>query len=234
MKKILLVGAPKSAIEEKKHILSNRGLMVFTTSSAKDALALHEKEKMDIIVADLDMPEMGGDKLCSLLRNDESLKQVSFIIVCRERKSDLEKCANCGANAYITEPVDPVLFLEKLSELMHVPKRSAMRVLLKVSVKGNFKDQGFFCTSVNISTSGILLQTDKVISKGAIINCSFFAPRSQMISADCEVTRVVEIAPKLYQYGAKFLRLPTHYRASIDDFVRRTAESGPPAAKKDA
>ncbi|HWR58848.1 MAG TPA: response regulator [Thermodesulfovibrionales bacterium] len=224
MKKVLIVGAIKSAIEEKRRILSNRGLMVFTAVSGEDARAVHEREKVDLIVADLDMSGMSGDKLCSLVRNDASLKSVSFIIICRDTRSALDRCASCGANAYITEPLDPVLFLEKLSSLIHVSKRSAMRVLLKVSVKGNLKSQGFFCTSVNVSTSGILLQSDKIISKGAVINCSFFLPRAQIISADCEVTRVAEVSPGLYQYGAKFLRLPTHYKASIDDFVKRKTD----------
>ncbi len=233
VKKILLVDGKKSALEEEKRFLDGRGLMVLTAPSAEEALSVHEREKVDLIVADLDLPGMSGDKLCSMIRNNASLKNVSFIIICGGSKSEMERCTGCGANAYIAKPVDPALFVEKLSALADVPKRSAIRVLLKVSVKGKHKDHGFFCTSINVSTSGILLETDKVISKGDIINCSFFVPGSQIISADCEVKRLTQTAPEVYQYGARFLNLGADSEKAIDELVRRTtnqAGKGPVTA----
>ncbi len=222
MKKVLLVDGLESAVEEMTRILAGRDLMIFTAASAEEALTVHERERVDLIVAELDSPVMGGDKLCSLIRNDRSLNKVSFVIVCDGGKSDLERCAGCGANAYIARPIDPALFVEKLGGLINVPRRSAIRVLLKVSVKGVHKDQGFFlCTSINISTSGILLETDKAISRGDMITCSFFVPGSQMINADCEVTRVAQPAPGVYQYGARFIELPADSRKSIEAFVKR-------------
>ena len=223
MKKVLIADGLKSSIEETKRVLDGRGLSLFTVSSAEEALSLHKREKVDLIVADLDIRGT-GDKLCSLIRNDASLKSVSFIMVCRNTTPDLERCANCGANAYIAKPSDPVLLLEKVSALIDIPKRASMRVLLKVSVKGSFKDQGFFSTSVNISSSGILLQTDKVISKGDKITCSFFIPRSQIITADCEVTRAVQVDHDLHRYGAKFLNLAPDQSAAINEFVRRKTD----------
>ncbi len=193
---------------------------MLTAASTEEALSLHKKEGADLIVADLDIRGT-GDKLCSLIRNDDSLKKVSFIMVCRNTASDLKRCSACGANAYVARPFDPVLLLEKVSALIDISKRASMRVLLKVSVKGNFKDQGFFSNSVNISSSGILLQTNKVISKGDTITCSFFIPSSQIITADCEVTRVVQVGGDLYRYGAKFLDLDPEQSAAISEFVRR-------------
>ncbi len=193
---------------------------MLTAASTEEALSVHKKERVDLIVADLDIRGT-GDKLCSFIRNDDSLKNVSFIMACRNTAPDLERCAVCGANAYMAKPFDPVQLLEKVSSLIDIPKRASMRVLLKVSVKGNLKNQGFFSTSVNISSSGMLLQTDKVISKGDIITCSFFIPRSQIITADCEVTRMAPVGRDLYRYGAKFLNLDPEQSAAISEFVRR-------------
>lgn len=223
MKKVLLVDRAEAAMDEKKRLLNGRGLKVFTARTAEEARTAHDKEKFDLIVADLDLPGMAADRLCALFRNDESLKNVSFIIVCRDSRVEIERCAGCGANAYITKPVDPAKFVEKLNGLLNIPRRSAMRVLLKVSVKGNHKDQAFFCTSVNISSSGVLLEADRVIFKGDMITCSFFVPRSQIVSADCEVMRVIKIAPDVYQYGARFVELPADAKTAIEDFVRRRA-----------
>lgn len=221
MKRLLIVDGSESTVEEEKRILAGRGLEIFTAKSAEEALTVHQKEKVDLIIAGLDLRGMGGDELCSFIRNDDSIRKVSFIIVCKGRKAELERCTQCGANAYITKPFDPVIFLEKVSTLVDIPKRSAVRVLMKVTVKGNHGNIEFFCNSINISTSGILIETDKALSRGDIIACSFFVPGSQNITVDCEVVRIINMSPDARRYGVKFLNLSESHRLSIDEFVRR-------------
>ena len=46
---------------------------------------------------------MGGAKLCSLIRNDASLKNVSIIVVCNATDASLAQCRETGANARHTE-----------------------------------------------------------------------------------------------------------------------------------
>ncbi len=220
MKKILVVDDLEATVEEEKRILSNRDLTIFTATSGEEALAIHKREKVDLIITDLDMPGMNGDKLCSLIRKDASLKAAPVIIVGYNRKSDLDRSTNCGASSYISKPVDPAQFIEKVSRLIDVPKRSGVRVLIKVSVQGSVARDAFFCTSVNISTSGILLEADRILSNGDVITCSFFIPGSDRIVVDCEVRRNVRIAPDAFHYGVKFLNLPPEQKAAIEAFVR--------------
>lgn len=221
MKKILIVDNHKSSLELQKNILNNRGLEIFTATGGGEALTLHKKEKFDLIVTGLEMPEMDGDELCSHIRHDTNLKKVSVIIVCNNSRPHLDRCAGCGANAYITKPIDPAGFIEKVGRLINIPKRSGMRVLIKVQVKGRFRYEAFFCTSVNISVSGVLIESDRVLSKGDAVTCSFFIPGSNSITVDCEVMRVAKAGPDTFQYGVKFLALhPVHKRA-IEEFVRK-------------
>ncbi len=208
-------------IEQEKGILSDRGLHIFTALSGEEALTIHRTEKVDLIVTRLDMTGMCGDTLCSLIRSDDSLKRVSLLLICENRQSDLERCMRCGANTYITRPVDPAAFIEKVGSLVEVPKRSGIRVLVKVSVKGNVKNQSFFCTSVNISTSGILLEMDRIISRGDVVTCSFFIPGSDSIAVDCGIVRAVTVAPGLFHYGARFLNLRPEHESAIKAFIRK-------------
>ncbi|HAM50861.1 MAG TPA: hypothetical protein DCP92_09300 [Nitrospiraceae bacterium] len=221
MRKILIVNDPKSAVEEES-ILGNKNLMIFIATSSEEALTIHKREKVDLVITDLDMPGMSGDTLCSLIRKDEVLGKVPVLIVCGNKKSDLERCTKCGTNSHITKPLDPVQFLEKVSQLIDVPKRSGVRVFTNISVKGTFENEKFFCTSVDISTSGILIESDRAISKGDTITCSFFIPgSSNRVVVDCVVMRVMNIASNVYHYGAKFLNLDPGNKSAINEFVRK-------------
>lgn len=223
-KKILIVDDLKPFIEQEKSILSRADFQVFTASSGKEAVEIHKSERMDLIVADLDMPEMPGDELSQAIRDDKSLKKVSIIIVCTKRASDIERCARCGANAYITRPIKADELLKKVHSFLDVPLRKDIRVLIKVSVRGKFESEPFFCTSQDISKSGILIETEKTLAKGDIVMCSFFLPDEERIVADCEVMRVQKAGgSSLYRYGAKFLNLEPEYELIIDRYVKKQA-----------
>ncbi len=223
MKKVLLVNGIRKVIEEEKRLLCDRELLVFTASSGEEALDVHRSEKVDLIITGLDLPGMSGETLCSVVRNDEDLRRVSILTVCNKRESDLERCASCGVNSYMTKPIDPGRFMEKVNWLLSIARRTGVRVLIKVSIKGALKYHAFFCTTLNISTTGMLIETDRIIAKGEMITCSFFIPGSDNIVVDCEVMRAVKTFSGMYQYGLKFLELSSAHQSAIRDFVRKKA-----------
>ncbi|MBI5102124.1 MAG: PilZ domain-containing protein [Nitrospirae bacterium] len=79
--------------------------------------------------------------------------------------------------------------------------------------------ESFFCYSRDISSSGILIETDKVLEKGTIISCSFFLPNSERIVTDAEIMRAVPLGNKTFQYGARFTKIDAPARSAIDTFV---------------
>lgn len=220
MKKILIVDDLTTFIDKEKSILNRSDLAIFTTTSSAEALKLHRTERMDLMIIDIDMPELNGDELCSLIRKDPTMQQVSVIIVGTDSKSDAARFKRCQANAYITKPIKPLQLLEKVSQLLDIPERKSYRVLLKVTVNGKSPDEAFFCSSQNISASGILIETDKTLRKGDSISCSFFLPGAERISANAEVVRIATNGTASFHYGARFVDLKPHHRASIDSFVK--------------
>src|SRR3990172_4411493 len=218
MKKILIVDDLRTYIERQKSILSRSDFRIFTAQSSEEALALHKIEKVDLLIVDMDMPVNSGDRLCSIIRNDENLKQVSVILVCNNSAADISRAGRCKANAYITKPIHPVEFLEKVGQLLDIPARKSYRVLLKVTVNGMAGSESFFCSSQNISFSGILIETEKAFEKGRRISCSFFLPNSERIITDGEIVRSVKKSETMYQYGVRYVDLAPKYRAAIDEF----------------
>jgi CheY-like chemotaxis protein len=221
MKKVLLVNELDTLIEKERTILNRSDIKIFTAASSEEALAVHKKEKVDLIIADLDLPGISGDRLCTAVRNDDELKDVSFVIACRGSESDLQRVARCKANGHVTKPIRPLQFLESVGRLLDVPERKSYRVLLKAEVNGKFDNKPFFCSSQDISATGLLIEADKALEKGDVMTCSFFLPGAERIETDAEVMRVVKIADDALRYGVRYIRLKPAHKAAIEAFIEK-------------
>jgi CheY-like chemotaxis protein len=222
MKKILIVDDLEPFITQEKTILSRVDFRIFTAKTGEEALNIHRGHGMDLILVDLNMPGMAGDEMTRAIRQDPALRTVSVIIICSQKKADVERCASCGANDYVTRPLNPKKLLDKTGRLLDVPQRRSLRVLIKVTVKGRLGADPFFGTTHDISTAGVLLETDRVLARGDVIACSFFIPDSERMNAEGEVMRVVK-DEKGYRYGIRFLDLGDKDRAAVEAYVKRQA-----------
>ncbi|HEY6838964.1 MAG TPA: PilZ domain-containing protein [Geobacteraceae bacterium] len=219
MKKILLVNSMQAALEKEKSLLNRADVHVLTAMTGREALRIHRTEKVSLIVADLDMADMGGDELCSLVRKEKVIRDVSFILACRDVQVEIERATRCGANAWVRKPVQPEQLLEKVEQLLAISTRRGYRVLLRVRVHGSTDNTTFFCTSQNISISGMLIETEKLLDVGNRITCMFFLPGTSQIAADAEVVRCVPVKGGSSQYGVRFVDLAPECREEIERFI---------------
>lgn len=221
MKKILIVDDLKPFVDEEKDILKGANVQIFTANSGHEALEIHRRERVDLIIMDLDMPDMSGDKVCSIIRNDPDLKFVSILMVITLRDEAIELCRQCGANDYITKPIDPIALLSKTVMLLDIPARKEYRVLMNLKISGE-KDNIFFSAiSLNISINGILLQTAAALNVGDKIKCSLFLPKGSLITFIGEIVRVRKsVHEGLNYYGVRFTSITEDAREAIDYFVK--------------
>lgn len=79
---------------------------VIEATDGVDALKKLSSEKVDLILADINMPVMDGLKLVSLVKNNQSYKDIPVIIITTEgAKEDKERALAIGANAYLPKPI---------------------------------------------------------------------------------------------------------------------------------
>lgn len=79
---------------------------VIEASDGVDALKKLSSEKVDLILADINMPVMDGLKLVSLVRGNPSFKHIPVIIVTTEgAEEDRKRALSIGANAYLPKPI---------------------------------------------------------------------------------------------------------------------------------
>ncbi|EFK12183.1 PAS domain S-box protein [delta proteobacterium NaphS2] len=103
LKKVLAVDNDPFILEFMKDILSSDRYELFTANDGLEALDVMDKTTPDIIFVDLVMPNIGGKKLCRIIRGMERLKDAFVVILSsaiEEQGIDAEKL---GVNACITK-----------------------------------------------------------------------------------------------------------------------------------
>lgn len=218
MKKVLLVNSTRHFFEAGKSLLDRRDFKVFQAPTADHALQLHRQEKVNLIVADLVMPEMGGDALCARVRESADSRNVSIILICHNTPEEQARAARCSANVCLFKPFPAKVLLDHVEKLLAVSVRKGYRVLLRAKVQGAQDDAVFFCTSMDISSTGILIESERPLKSGDQLNCSFFLPGSAHITTNGEVVRKVAANGKT-AYGVRFTDISTDQQRAIDSFI---------------
>jgi chemosensory pili system protein ChpA (sensor histidine kinase/response regulator) len=98
--------------------LEGAGFKILTASTGLEALDIIETENVDSIILDLEMPEMDGYELMSVLREEENLSRIpKMIITSRAGSRHRKKAFELGANAYLIKPYDKQIVLDTLSKM---------------------------------------------------------------------------------------------------------------------
>lgn len=116
---ILLVDDEKDILEIVSYNLKKEGYEVFTSDNGKEAIAIAKKEKPDLIILDVMMPEMDGMETCHQMRNLPGLKD-TLIAFLSARGEDYSQIAgfDAGADDYITKPVKPRVLVSKVKAIL--------------------------------------------------------------------------------------------------------------------
>ena len=103
IKKILVVDNDKFILEFMNDVLSERGHEVVTAEDGLSALDILETLVPDVIFVDLVMPNIGGEELCFLLRQNPALKNTFLIILSALSGDDTVNYRELGADHFIVK-----------------------------------------------------------------------------------------------------------------------------------
>jgi len=81
---------------------------ILEASTGFEAMRVLPREKVDIVLTDINMPDINGLELISYMRNSPSHSAIPIIIISTEGShKDIEKGTLLGANEYLVKPFDP-------------------------------------------------------------------------------------------------------------------------------
>jgi len=99
-------------------LLEKRGHRVVVANNGREALAALEKESYDLVLMDIQMPEMNGMEATARIREKEKLTgehQAVVALTAHAMKGDQEQCLAGGMDGYLTKPIRP----QELDQVLH-------------------------------------------------------------------------------------------------------------------
>jgi putative two-component system response regulator len=122
MMNILVVDDDFSSRTIIQKILKQEGHTAWTAEDSQEALDILQREQVNVVISDWNMPGMTGIDLCRYLREQVSLGYIYFIIVTsRATKQDMLEGLSAGADDFLSKPIEPVELILRV--------RNAERVL---------------------------------------------------------------------------------------------------------
>ncbi|HTB31865.1 MAG TPA: response regulator [Bacteroidia bacterium] len=107
MKKILLIEDNNEMRENTSEILSLANYAVLTAENGKVGVEMAKKDKPDLIICDIMMPDLDGYGVLHILTKDPETAGIPFIfLTAKAEKSDMRRGMNLGADDYLTKPFD--------------------------------------------------------------------------------------------------------------------------------
>jgi two-component system, cell cycle response regulator DivK len=94
-------------------LLDAHGYRTLQTRNGMEALALARSHRPDLILMDIQLPEVSGLEVTKWLKDDDSLRTIPVIAVTAfAMKGDEERIREGGCEAYISKPISVPSFLE--------------------------------------------------------------------------------------------------------------------------
>jgi len=219
MIKILISSVSKPFLTRNSDLLTRVDFQIITTHSGNDALRLHTERSFDIIISDMQLEDMGGDELCAAIRGNSMAPRAAFILICHDKPEEHARADTSGADAKIIRPIQPEQIIDTVSSLLGVQIGRTKRVIFKVLVLSKKGEVKFQCESLDISITGIMLETEYHLVLGDRIICQFTLPDAGQITTEGDVVRTVKTTEGCYRYGIQFVGLPLTSRREIERYV---------------
>lgn len=135
MKTILLIEDNNEVRENTAEILELANYKVLTAPHGKVGVELAKKEKPDLIICDIMMPELDGYGVLHMLSKNPDTASIPFIfLTAKSEKDDFRKGMNLGADDYLTKPFDDLTLLDAVE--MRLRKNEVVKAEFKKNNEG--------------------------------------------------------------------------------------------------
>ena len=113
--KILIVEDNELNMKLFNDLLEAHGYTTVTTRDGTKAVDMAIEEKPDLILMDIQLPEVSGLDITRQIKDNDELKHVPIIAVTAfAMKGDEDKIRECGCNGYVSKPISITTFIETI------------------------------------------------------------------------------------------------------------------------
>jgi len=235
----ILIADDAAMFRELGSLFLARSGRVITANNGYEGLMLARREHPNVVVADLDMPCMAGDELCSRIKADPDLAKTPVILVTPGGLAeDRSRAVRAGADDVIAKPINRIALIQAVNRMLRgQPLRGLARVALEAEVQIMHGQQALRATARNVSRGGIFVESDRAMPPTTEVALQFRLPEAKHPLAP--TAQVIWHRPPTNGFahgmGLQFLALDSTAAEEIDSFIYERAalplESAPAAAE---
>ncbi len=158
--KILIVDDVQKNVQVLGTLLKNEKYSLVIAQNGKEAIERAIKIKPDIILLDINMPEMDGIEVCTVLKKNDETKEVPVIFLTAQNTTISKvKGFSVGAADYIEKPYDPAELLARVSTHLEI-KFSREQIAKDSKLKATLKAHGILAHEVYNPLTSIMGNLD--------------------------------------------------------------------------
>lgn len=125
LKRVLVVDDEPTNIEYLNKVLTKAGYEPVQTQRAKDALLILAQEPIDLVLADIMMPEMDGIDMVRAIRKMPTLQELPIIMcTAANEREQVVAAAKHGIQGYLLKPINRQALLERMAEIFGAEVRA--------------------------------------------------------------------------------------------------------------
>ncbi|HAD06119.1 MAG TPA: response regulator [Anaerolineaceae bacterium] len=103
-----------------RRLLEHEGFLVLEAQNAHEALALLKTQQPDLILMDINMPEIDGYTLTRQIKATPQTSQIPIIaLTANVMRGDKERTLRAGCDGYIEKPIDIDTFIEQVNQFLN-------------------------------------------------------------------------------------------------------------------
>ena len=118
-KRVLVVDDNGKNLILEKDLLEVAGFEVFVAENAADGIAIVRKEKPDVVIMDIRLPDMRGSEAARLLREDKETSGIPIVFVTASLMAGGRESIDAMANSgFIGKPINTRTFAKEISKFI--------------------------------------------------------------------------------------------------------------------
>jgi two-component system cell cycle response regulator DivK len=118
-KKVLIVEGNELNMKLFHDLLEAHGFSTVQTRNGMEAVGMAREHSPDLILLDIQLPEISGLEVTKQLKQDDDLKDIPIIAVTAfAMKGDEEKIREGGCEAYIAKPISVSTFMDTIQKVL--------------------------------------------------------------------------------------------------------------------
>ena len=119
---ILIIDDSKEMRADFKEILELEAHTALEAENGRVGLQMIQQHSPNVIVCDVDMPEMDGIELLRTVKSDPKFSNIPFVMLTGQTDHDIQKSArDLGAEDYLTKPITVNTFLSAIGKHLDAP-----------------------------------------------------------------------------------------------------------------